>query len=225
MRTTTHRLTAWTAGAALFLGGCASMNKTERGAIIGAGAGGALGSLIGHKTGSTTRGAIIGAAVGGAAGAVIGRRMDRQAEELARSLPEAQVSRVGEGIAVTFKSGVLFPFDSAELQPAGRENLRRFADSLQQNGGTEVMLVGHTDSVGNPGYNQELSQRRAAAAADYLASQGIGRSRLRVSGKGEAEPISSNDTDDGRSENRRVEIAIYADSTLKAQAKRESGGD
>lgn len=222
---TVRPLAAWMTSAALLTAGCASMNKTERGGAIGAGAGGALGALVGHKTGSTARGAIIGAALGGAAGALIGRRMDRQAEELARTLPDAQVSRVGEGIAVTFKSGVLFPFDSDALQPAGRDNLRRFADSLQQNAQTEVMLVGHTDSVGQPEYNQQLSQRRADAAADYLSGQGISRARLRVSGKGEAEPIASNETDDGRGENRRVEIAIYADREMKAEAKSQAGSD
>src|SRR5688572_15952067 len=128
--------------------GCASMSKTERGGAIGGGAGAAVGALIGHKTGSTARGAIIGAVVGGAAGALIGRRMDQQAQEIARRIPDAQVSRVGEGIAVTFDSGILFPFDSAELQGAGRDNLRALADTLQGNARTEVMLIGHTDSVG-----------------------------------------------------------------------------
>ena len=205
--------------------GCASMNKTERGAAVGGGAGAVLGGLLGHKTGSTARGAIIGAVVGGAAGALIGRRMDQQAEELTKVLPEAQVSRVGEGIAVTFDSGILFPFDSAELQGAGRDNLRRLADSLQDNPRTEIMLIGHTDSVGQPGYNQELSERRARTAADYLGAQGVARQRLLTSGKGEAEPIASNDDDAGRRQNRRVEVAIYADAQARAEAKREAGSD
>src|SRR5688500_930320 len=107
---------------------CASMNRTEKGAVIGGGAGAAVGGLIGHKTGSTARGAIIGAVVGGAAGALIGRRMDQQAEQLATRLPDAQVSRVGEGIAVTFDSGILFPFHASELQRAGQAQLRRLTD-------------------------------------------------------------------------------------------------
>src|SRR5688572_33072661 len=111
--------------------GCAT--KTGTGAIVGGGVGGAVGAAVGRATGSTARGAIIGAVVGGAAGALIGRRMDQQAEQLTKVLPDAQVSRVGEGIAVTFDSGILFPFDSAELQGAGRDNLRRLADSLQDN--------------------------------------------------------------------------------------------
>jgi outer membrane protein OmpA-like peptidoglycan-associated protein len=205
--------------------GCASMNKTERGAAVGGGAGAVLGGLIGHKTGSTARGAIIGAVVGGAAGALIGRRMDQQAEQLTKVLPDAQVSRVGEGIAVTFDSGILFPFDSAELQGAGRDNLRRLADSLQDNPRTEIMLIGHTDSVGQPGYNQQLSERRARTAAGYLSAQGVARGRLLTSGKGENEPIAGNDDEAGRGKNRRVEIAIYADEKWREEARREAGSD
>jgi outer membrane protein OmpA-like peptidoglycan-associated protein len=201
------------------------MSNTQKGGAIGGGAGAAVGGLIGHATGSTARGALIGAVVGGAAGALIGRRMDQQAEQLTKVLPDAQVSRVGEGIAVTFDSGILFPFDSAELQGAGRDNLRRLADSLQENARTEIMLVGHTDSVGQPGYNQELSERRARAAADYLSAQGVSRSRLLTSGKGEAEPIASNDDDAGRRRNRRVEVAIYADKQWREEARREAGSD
>jgi outer membrane protein OmpA-like peptidoglycan-associated protein len=217
-------LTAWALVAATGAG-CASMNKTEKGAAVGGGAGAAIGALIGHKTGSTVRGAIIGAAIGGAAGAVIGHKMDKQAEQLTKVLPDAQVSRVGEGIAVTFESGILFPFDSDVLQPAGRDNLRRLADSLQENAGTEVMLVGHTDSVGKPDYNQDLSQRRARAAAAYLSGQGVASSRLLTSGKGETDPIASNDDESGRRQNRRVEVAIYAGRAMKDEARREAGTD
>lgn len=205
--------------------GCASMSNTQKGGAIGGGTGAAVGALIGHATGSTARGAIIGAAVGGAAGALIGHHMDQQAEQLTKVLPDAQVSRVGEGIAVTFDSGILFPFDSAELQGTGRDNLRRLADSLQQNPRTEIMLVGHTDSVGQPGYNQQLSERRARTASDYLSAQGVSRTRLLTSGKGEAEPIASNDDDAGRRRNRRVEIAIYADKQWQEEARREAGSD
>src|SRR5690348_3909979 len=110
--------------------GCA-MNQAEKGAIIGAGAGGAAGAVIGHATGSTVRGAIVGAAVGGVAGAVIGHQMDQQAEELAYQLPGATVQRVGEGITVTFPEGLLFGFDSDQLTPAARDNLHKFAGSLK----------------------------------------------------------------------------------------------
>lgn len=206
--------------AAALAAGCASWGKTEKGAVIGAAGGGTVGAIIGHKTGSTVRGALIGAVVGGAAGALIGHKMDQQAKVLSEKLEGAQVSRVGEGIAVTFESGLLFPFDSAVLEPAARQNLRQLADSLQDNPRTEVMIVGHTDSVGRPGYNQDLSERRARAATDYLASQGVGRSRLIPSGKGEGEPIASNDSEDGRHQNRRVEVAIYANKEWREEARR-----
>jgi outer membrane protein OmpA-like peptidoglycan-associated protein len=188
--------------------GC-SLNKAQKGAIIGAGAGGAAGAVIGHATGSTVRGAIIGAAVGGVAGAVIGHQMDRQAEELAYEIPDATVQRVGEGIAVTFPDGTLFPFDSDQLMPAARENMRRFAASLVKYPDTRTMIVGHTDSQGSTAYNADLSQRRAQSTASFLVAEGVDRARISTSGRGESEPIATNDTDAGRQQNRRVEVAIY----------------
>jgi outer membrane protein OmpA-like peptidoglycan-associated protein len=203
---------------------CASTGpRTKKGGAIGAGAGAVVGGIIGHKTGSTARGAIIGAVVGGAAGALIGREMDKRAETIAQELPNAKVSRVGEGIAVTFESGILFPFDSDDLLPQARRNLQELADQLQAEPRTDVMIVGHTDSVGSDSYNQDLSERRARSAASYLVSQGVSRSRLQPLGRGEREPIESNESDAGRQQNRRVEIAIYANSAWREDARRESG--
>ena len=203
--------------------GCASWgDKQKKGAGIGAGGGGVLGAIIGHKTGSTARGAIIGAVVGGAAGAIIGNRMDAQAEKLSQELEGAQVSRVGEGIAVTFDSGILFPFDSAELTSEARSNLRKLADSLQAEARTNVMILGHTDSDGSDSYNQQLSERRGRSAEDYLAALGVASSRLVSRGRGEAEPIASNGTEEGRRQNRRVEVAIYASGAWRDEAKRTS---
>jgi outer membrane protein OmpA-like peptidoglycan-associated protein len=203
--------------------GCASWgDKQKKGAGIGAAGGGVLGAIIGHKTGSTARGAIIGAAVGGAAGAIIGNRMDAQAEKLAQELEGAQVSRVGEGIAVTFDSGILFPFDSAELTSEARSNLRKLADSLQAEARTNVMILGHTDSDGSDSYNLQLSERRGRSAVDSLASLGVSSSRLVSRGRGEAEPIASNGTEEGRRQNRRVEVAIYANDAWRDEAKRTS---
>lgn len=204
--------------------GCASWgDKQKKGAGIGAAGGGVVGAIIGHKTGSTVRGAIIGAAVGGAAGAIIGHRMDAQAEKLSQELEGAQVSRVGEGIAVSFDSGILFPFDSAQLTSEARSNLRKLADSLQAEARTNVMIVGHTDSDGSDSYNQQLSERRGRSAEDYLATLGVASSRLVSRGRGEAEPITSNATEEGRRQNRRVEVAIYADGAWRDEAKRTSG--
>ncbi len=198
------------------LGGCAWSN-TAKGATIGAGAGAAAGAAIGKATGSTARGAIIGAAVGGTAGALIGRRMDQQAERLAQSLPNAKVERVGEGILVTFDSGILFDFDSSELRAEARTNLANLARSLQEYGKTSVMLVGHTDAIGSDAYNQGLSERRARAAADFIVSQGVARDRVVALGRGELEPVASNDDEWGRQQNRRVEVAIYASDALKRE--------
>lgn len=194
--------------------GCA-LNKAEKGAIIGAGAGGAAGAVIGNATGSTVRGAIIGAVVGGAAGAIIGHQMDKQAEELAYDLPGATVQRIGEGIAVTFPDGVLFAFDSDQLMPAARENMRKFAASLAKYPDTRTVIVGHTDSQGGAEYNMDLSTRRAESAASFIAGEGVDRARLGTAGRGEAEPIATNGTDAGRQQNRRVEVAIYADDAAR----------
>jgi len=189
--------------------GCA-LNKAEKGAIIGAGAGGVAGAVIGKATGSTVRGAIIGAAVGGVAGAVIGHQMDKQAEELAYELPGATVQRVGEGIAVTFPEGLLFGYDSDQVTAAARDNLRKFAASLNKYPNTRTLIVGHTDSDGRAEYNMDLSDRRALSAAGFISAEGVDRARISTTGRGEAEPIATNSSDAGRRQNRRVEIAIYA---------------
>ncbi|MBC7840810.1 MAG: OmpA family protein [Gemmatimonadaceae bacterium] len=194
---------------------CASLNKKERGVIIGAAAGGAAGAVIGNNTGSTARGAIIGAVVGGAAGAVIGHQMDQQAKELQQNIPGATVARVGEGIAVTFASGLLYDFDSDVVRAASEGNLRSLAASLAKYPNTDLVIVGHTDAVGTSDYNQALSQRRATAASNYLAAQGVSAARLKAVGRGEAESLMTNDTEGGRQANRRVEIAIYASATTR----------
>jgi len=204
---------------ALLLAGCARLSNTEKGAAVGAGAGAVVGGAIGKATGNTARGAILGAIVGGTAGAIIGQRMDRQAAEMQKELPDARIERVGEGILVTFDSGILFDFDSATLRPEAREKLRRLAESLKKYPETEVLIVGHTDSTGPEEYNQRLSERRAEAAAAFLMQQGIRPSRIRTMGKGETEPIASNATEEGRQLNRRVEIAIFASEAYRKEVQ------
>jgi len=213
------RATAAIAAALILLAGagCSSMNKSQQGAVIGAGAGGVVGAVIGHAAGSTATGAIIGAAVGGAAGAIIGHQMDKQAEELQQNIPGAVVQRVGEGITVTFASGLLFDFDSDAVRGEASHNLNTLAESLEKYDNSDLLIVGHTDDVGTEGYNQGLSERRADAAADYLRSRGVRRS-IRTVGRGEDEPIASNASEDGRSKNRRVEVAIYASEEFRDQA-------
>lgn len=203
------------------LAGCASLSQTERGAVVGAAGGAAVGAIVGRQIGSTARGAVIGAAVGGAAGAIIGRQMDQQAEELAESIPGATVQRVGEGIVVTFESGLLFPYDSDQMLPAGRQNLNNLAISLQRYPETEVLIIGHTDSDGAAAYNQGLSERRAASAANLLASFGTPRDRVRTMGRGLTEPVADNTTEWGKQQNRRVEVVIYASEEYRERLLRD----
>jgi outer membrane protein OmpA-like peptidoglycan-associated protein len=194
----------------LTLASCASWGNRETGAVVGAAAGGAVGGVIGTQSGSTARGAIIGAVVGGAAGAIIGHQMDQQAEELEAGVPGAIVERVGEGIHITFPSGLLFDFDSNAIRPDAAAHLRTLASSLDEYPDTQLLIVGHTDSVGNESYNQDLSVRRATAAMAFLTGQGVAQQRVHASGRGEMEPLATNETEAGRQANRRVEVAIFA---------------
>ena len=210
----------------LALSACATMNNKERGAVIGAGAGAVVGGVIGNNTGSgsTAKGAIIGAVVGGAAGAIIGHQMDQQAKELAISIPGAKVERVGEGIQVTFDSGLLFDFDSDAIRSDAGRNLVELARSLNKYPKSQLLIVGHTDSKGDDSYNQSLSLRRASSAAAFLGSQSVARSRISTSGRGESEPLASNETDTGRQLNRRVEVAIYASEGYRSEVKKSLTG-
>jgi outer membrane protein OmpA-like peptidoglycan-associated protein len=203
--------------------GCSSLSNTQRGALIGAGAGGALGAVVGNAAGSTAKGAIIGAAVGGAAGAIIGSRMNDRAETLERELDDVTIERVGEGILVTFDSGILFGFDSSGLQAAARNNLGDLARVLAEDSDDyELLVAGHTDDSGTEAYNQRLSERRASAASDFLATQGIAGAQIRIQGLGEIEPVASNETQAGQVANRRVEVAIFASAEYRDEAIRQA---
>jgi outer membrane protein OmpA-like peptidoglycan-associated protein len=197
--------------------------NAQRGLVIGAAGGAVLGGVIGKVAGSTAKGALIGAAVGGAAGAIIGDQMDRQAEELKLKVPGAKVERVGEGIEVTFDSGLLYDFDSDVVKPTARENLRNLAASLEKYPNSDILILGHTDSIGTPEYNKTLSVRRADAAAEYLVGQSVARSRIATGGLGEEEPVASNADATGRGKNRRVEVAIYASKALQEKARQQAG--
>jgi outer membrane protein OmpA-like peptidoglycan-associated protein len=206
------------------LTGCKA-NNTTKGGAIGAGAGGVIGGVIGNRSGNTATGAIIGAAVGGATGALIGRQMDKQAEELKRDLEGAKVERVGEGILVTFDSGLLFKTNSSELEPATKANLSDLAGTLNKYDDTNILIEGHTDNTGEEPYNQRLSERRAAEVESYLVSQGVDGSRLTTRGYGEEQPLATNDSEAGRTSNRRVEVAIYANEKMKKLAKKGDLGE
>jgi outer membrane protein OmpA-like peptidoglycan-associated protein len=213
-----------TVALAAALTGCAAINSNkEKGAVIGAATGAAVGGVIGNQTGSTARGAIIGAAVGGAAGAIIGHQMDQKAKEITAAVPGATVTRVGEGLVVTFDSGILFDFNSDALKSTARSNLDNLAANLASFGDSKLVLVGHTDSVGTAQYNQGLSERRARSVAAYLITKGVPSVRVEAAGRGEAEPVQPNETEAGRSANRRVEVAVFAGDQMKADAKKAAG--
>lgn len=208
-------------GSVVFLIGCGASNALKGGAV-GAGAGGVAGGVIGHEVGNTAAGAIIGAAVGGTAGVLIGRHMDKQAEKMRQEIENAEIERVAEGIKVTFNSGILFAIDSSELQPAARKTIESMAKVLNDYPDTNILIEGDTDNTGTSTYNQALSERRAQAVADYHIRLGVAGSRISTIGLGESNPIASNDTADGRQQNRRVEVAIFANDTLKQAAERGS---
>jgi outer membrane protein OmpA-like peptidoglycan-associated protein len=201
---------------ALLTTACASASRKEKGAVIGTVAGAGIGGVIGNNTGSTARGAIIGAVVGGAAGAIVGHQMDQQAKELKLQIPGAVVERVGEGIQVTFASGLLYDFDSDVIRVEAGQNLQNLASSLAKYPNTQLLIVGHTDALGSTEYNQDLSARRASSAARYLTLQGLGTGRMQTSGKGELEPLAVNETEAGRQLNRRIEVAIFGAKTRTA---------
>lgn len=203
---------------------CSSWSRTEKGAAIGATAGAVIGGVIGEQYDNTAVGAILGAAIGGAAGAYIGRYMDEQAAELERDLEGARIERVGEGIKITFESGILFDVNKATLKEESKGQLERLATVLSKYEDTNILLEGHTDSTGPEDYNLDLSIRRAQAVANYLASLGVNPTRFTVMGYGEAQPIATNETEEGRRLNRRVEIAIFANQKLKEIAKQKAEG-
>lgn len=207
---------------ASILPSCKSMSKTQKGAGIGAVAGGALGALIGKKAGNTAIGALIGGAIGGTAGAFIGRKMDRQAKELETAIPGAEVTSTGEGILVKFDSGILFGFGKADLTAAAKQNIDNLAASLNKYPNTDIMVIGHTDGIGGESVNNKLSLERASSVRTYATANGVDFSRLKINGKGKNEPIATNDTEDGRTKNRRVEIVITANEKMKAEAKTEA---
>jgi len=170
---------------------------------------------IGKETGATVRNAIMGASATGPAAASITRQMDKQAQELAFELPGSVVQRLGGGVVVTLPEGMLFAQESDELTSASRDNLRRLASSLEKYPNTRIMIVGHSDAQGGTERSLALSERRAQAMAGLLEQIGVNRARMTTIGRGDAEPIATNDTDAGRQWNRRVEIAIYADEATR----------
>jgi len=203
----------------VFLYSCSTSNAVKGGVIGGVG-GAVVGGIVGNELGNTAVGAIIGAAVGGTAGALIGNHMDKQAEEMERDLENAKIERIGEGIKITFDSGILFETNSSTLQSQAKTNIANLAVILNKYPDTNILVTGHTDFDGTDEYNQSLSERRAESVSDYTMGQGVTSSRFSVIGLGETEPIATNETVEGKQLNRRVEIAIFANEDLKAAAER-----
>ncbi|WP_461129376.1 OmpA family protein [Spirosoma aerophilum] len=196
-----------------------SLNRTQQGGVIGASSGAVIGGILGNKKGSTALGAILGATVGGAAGAVIGRRMDKQAEEIKRQMPNAQVERVGEGIKVSLGSDILFDVNSYALKAETKQQLTEFAKSLNKYEDTDIRIEGHADATGSDDHNLKLSKQRAEAVGKYLETQGVKTSRVEELGYGEAQPVADNTTEAGRRQNRRVDVAVFANKQLQREAK------
>ncbi len=208
---------------ALMLSGCSSWNKTQKGAAVGTVSGGAMGAVIGKATGNTALGAIIGATVGGATGAIIGHQMDKQAAEIKKTVPDAKVERVGEGIVVEFNSNVLFGFDKSGISNDAKVNLDKLVTVLNYYPDTDIEIQGHTDSKGTNSYNLKLSEQRARAVAGYLTNNNINNNRINIKGFGESVPKYDNNTENGRAGNRRVEFLISANEKMKADAEKEAG--
>ena len=205
----------------LAISGCASLNNAEiyggTGAVLGAGVGAIVGNHFGNHS---VIGALVGAAVGGTAGALIGANMDKQAAELKKDLKGAKVERVGEGIKITFDSGILFNSDSAIVQAEGVTNVKNLAATLNKYKDTNVIVEGHTDSTGKEEHNQALSERRATAVSNVLKGQNVLPTRISSMGYGPTQPVADNATPDGRQQNRRVEIAIFANEKMKKAAQK-----
>lgn len=201
---------------AMLAAGCKSLNNTQKGTGIGAAAGGVIGGVVAKNS---VLGAIIGAAVGGTAGYVIGNKMDKQAKEIKTAIPDASVERVGEGINITLNSALLFKINLYELSDSAKASLDKLSQVFTEYPETKILIEGHTDNTGTPEFNMDLSEKRARSVADYLLAKGINSDRLNIKWYGENEPKYPNNTDANRKLNRRVEIGVYADSTMQKQAQ------
>lgn len=215
--------------AVAFLAACKTsqksrMTKAEKGGAVGASTGAVAGGMIGSRSDNTVLGAILGAAVGGSIGVIVGHKMDKQAKEMEAELGKtATVERVGEGIKLTFNSQLLFDFGKATLMETNKNDLQKFAESLRLNPETDLLIVGHTDDAGSEAFNLDLSEKRANAVANQLVDGGVNIKRMKIQGWGEGQPVVLNDTEAGRAQNRRVEIAIFANDAMKMEAKKEAG--
>lgn len=216
--------------AGILFTGCEAVsntNKAQRGAAIGAAGGALLGGILGNNIGhgNSTVGILAGTVVGGVAGGLIGHKMDEQAKKIETTLPGATVNRTEEGIQVILdeNSNVKFEYNSADLTPTAKDNLHKLVNIFKEYPDTYITIIGYTDNVGSQAYNLPLSERRATSVEHYLESQGIASNRLLAIGRGLDDPIASNDTAEGRAQNRRVEFAIRANEKMIHDAEQQAG--
>ena len=217
--------------ASLVFAGCDSLNKTSKGTIIGTGAGAAVGAGIGGLIGKDGKSAAIGAAIGGVigatTGAIIGKKMDKAAAEAA-AVENAKVETIEDtnglkAVKVTFDSGILFDFNKTALKSDAKTSLSKFAKVLANNPTMDIAVYGHTDNVGTLAANKKVSLGRADKVSDYLLAQGATRSQMKVvEGRDYSMPVASNETADGRSQNRRVEIYMYASEKMIQDAQEQT---
>ena len=212
--------------ATLVLAGC-NMSNTAKGTMIGAGGGAAVGAVIGAIAGNTAVGAVIGGAVGAGTGAIIGKKMDKAKKE-AEAVKSAQVETITdanglEAIKVTFDSGILFATNKADLNAASKASLTQFAEVLKENKDMDIAIFGHTDNTGTDAVNNPLSKNRAQSVSKFLKSQGVSSSQIKtIDGQGSKNPGADNSTAEGRKQNRRVEVYMYASEQMIKDANAEA---
>lgn len=211
-----HGLILSVSAAAIMTVGCANMTETQRNTGIGAGVGAVAGGLIGDG-----KGAAIGAGVGALGGYAWSKYMENKKVEMERATAGTgvQVSQTPDNqLKLNIPNDISFAVGRADIQPALRPILDQFAQGLGSQPNTEVVIVGHTDSTGTDAINNPLSVQRANSVRDYLAARGVDSRRVRTEGHGSREPISSNSTDAGRAQNRRVEIFLAERAVAAAPA-------
>jgi len=213
--------------AAMVLVGC-NVSNTAKGTAIGAGGGAVVGAIIGKMAGNTAIGAVIGGTVGATTGAIIGKKMDKAKKE-AEAVKNAQVETITdanglEAVKVTFDSGILFATNKADLNATSKASLTQFAEVLKENRDMDIAIIGHTDNTGSDAINNPLSKNRAQSVSKFLKSQGVTSAQIKtIDGQGSTNPVADNSTAEGRKQNRRVEVYMYASEKMINEANAEAG--
>jgi outer membrane protein OmpA-like peptidoglycan-associated protein len=212
--------------AAMVLVGC-NVSNTAKGTAIGAGGGAVVGAIIGKMAGNTAIGAVIGGTVGATTGAIIGKKMDKAKKE-AEAVKNAQVETITdanglEAVKVTFDSGILFATNKADLNATSKASLTQFAEVLKENRDMDIAIIGHTDNTGSDAINNPLSKNRAQSVSKFLKSQGVASAQIKtIDGQGSTNPVADNSTAEGRKQNRRVEVYMYASEKMINEANAEA---